>query len=242
MKSIPYTIGGTYGFLTIISDAPSDKHGHPRVIVQCVCGRKKMMVRSAVTAGRNRSCKCQGAILRIEHRFWSRVRKTDGDGCWEWTGTFRTTGYGQFLAAGQQWIAHRYAWKMANGPIPNGMFVCHKCDNPPCVRVSHLFLGTAADNAADMKAKGRSAKGAKNGSHTRPDRRPRGDRNGSRIDPTRLPRGSAKAIAKVTEADVAEMRRLHAAGVPCSALARRYPICLRNVYRAVQRKTWKHVP
>lgn len=73
--------------------------------------------------------------------------------CWIWTGARMRYGYFQY---GKKLIgAHRVAWELRNGPIPDGLYVLHRCDNPPCVRPDHLFLGTAADNTADMVAKGR---------------------------------------------------------------------------------------
>ena len=90
-------------------------------------------------------------------RFWSYVTKTDD--CWPWTGSIHNTGYGRMKAKHKQVFVHRVSWEMSNGPIPNGMFVLHRCDNPPCVRPDHLFLGTKGDNNRDRVAKGRSAGG-----------------------------------------------------------------------------------
>jgi len=87
-------------------------------------------------------------------RFWAKVDKT-GD-CWEWTGARFHHGYGLFYeSASVRTRAHRFAYETLAGPIPPGVLVLHRCDNPPCVRPEHLFLGTQADNVADMIAKGR---------------------------------------------------------------------------------------
>lgn len=85
------------------------------------------------------------------------------DNCVEFKGSRGTDGHGRTRCLGKMWYAHRLAWTLANGPIPDGMNVCHECDNPPCINVGHLFLGTHADNVADMVAKGRSAVGSRHG-------------------------------------------------------------------------------
>lgn len=96
----------------------------------------------------------------MKERFWNKVRKSVD--CWEWQASTNRRGYGQFKiydrGNGKQKVmeSHRLAWILTNGDIPDGMCVCHKCDNPKCVRPDHLFLGTQRDNARDMAQKGRA--------------------------------------------------------------------------------------
>lgn len=86
-------------------------------------------------------------------RFWAKV--DFGDECWNWTGGRFENDYGAFQLDGKAVRAHRVAWELINGPIPEGLIVCHHCDNPGCQRPNHLFLGTHADNAQDRERKGR---------------------------------------------------------------------------------------
>lgn len=98
-------------------------------------------------------------------RFWSKVDVRKETACWLWRGEARHLfGYGAFHPAhGQTEGAHRVAFEIMNGPIPDGMAVCHHCDNPPCCNPAHLFLGTPGDNVRDAQTKGRSATGERNG-------------------------------------------------------------------------------
>lgn len=99
-----------------------------------------------------------------EERFWSRVQINEPGECWWWQTCRTQTGYGKTWFRNELWYAHRVAWTLTYGEIPEGLCVCHQCDEPGCVNPYHLFLGTDADNVADMIAKERQARGEQNGS------------------------------------------------------------------------------
>lgn len=91
---------------------------------------------------------------QMASRFWTKVRKSDG--CWEWTAGRSGKGYGQFYTGSAlRDGAHRVAWELTHGPVPPSMVVMHLCDNPPCVRPSHLALGGQSANITDAFRKGR---------------------------------------------------------------------------------------
>ncbi len=92
-------------------------------------------------------------VIPPADKLMSRVVQVD-TGCWEWTGPVNNKGYGTCRILGERY-AHRASWTLANGPIPDGLVVCHKCDNPRCVNPEHMWLGTLVDNNRDMFAKGR---------------------------------------------------------------------------------------
>lgn len=141
--------------------------------------------------------------------------------CKLWTGSKQTRGYGQrsIRIAPGKWRrkgVHRITWEEAHGAIPEGMFVCHRCDNPSCYELTHLFLGTAADNNADMVAKGRNRYACR--------------------------RGEKVNTAKLTVGNVLEMRALYARGnISQSELGRLFGVSNQTARRVVLNLRWKHV-
>lgn len=121
--------------------------------------RKDGMMRAERSGTRCRPC--FGRALRVPpaERFWEKVRVRQPDDCWEWMAHTQHGGYGVFWTGAERGIkttAHRFAFELHTGsPAPDGIHVCHSCDNPPCCNPAHLFLGTPSDNMRDMVKKGR---------------------------------------------------------------------------------------
>lgn len=161
---------------------------------------------------------CRTADKPLERRLWSRVDRSGGpDACWPFLGSpGNRGGYGQILVDGHNTPAPRAAWIVANGPIPDGLLVCHRCDNPPCCNPRHLFLGTHADNTADMVEKGRGKR------------------------PPAL-RGVAHPGARLRDEQVKSIRLRLAEGVSQRQIARQYGVSQSQVSHIATGKHWTDV-
>lgn len=161
-------------------------------------------------------------------RFWDKVEVLEEDECWEWKAGKNKKGYGQIKICGKMYGAHRVAWFLKSGPIPRGLFVLHKCDNPPCENPKHLFLGTNKDNILDASKKGKIASGDRHGSKTHPEKisHPNGEKNGN---------------SNLTNLIVLEMRKRYSEGELQANIAKNLEVSQVQVSRIVNRKRWTHV-
>ena len=149
----------------------------------------------------------------LKERFWNKVDIRGPDDCWNWTAGRMKTGYGSFRIYSRNYKSSQAVWMLTNGKIPPGMYVCHHCDNKICVNPRHLFLGTPADNARDMWAKGRGVSG----------------------------RGILNGKTKITDEQVMELRILFQNGMPKKELADLFHICVQYVGSICQRKRRNYV-
>jgi len=159
----------------------------------------------------SRDCYSKGKMLPIENRFWERVNKTKT--CWIFTGTLNgIMGYGTISREGIQTPAHRVSWEIHNGPIPFGMWVLHKCDNPPCVNPEHLYLGTVTENTNDKVNRGR------------------------------LLVGERVHNAKLTSGQVLSIRSRARSGESGSLIAKEFGMKRPYIRKVVTGERWKHLP
>ena len=160
--------------------------------------------------------------MSLQDRFDRFVHPEPNSGCFLWAGQVRKCGYGYFRVSSDPSKAlegaHRVSWKLSKGSIPSGMMVCHHCDNRTCVNPDHLFLGTAKDNMMDAGKKGRM-----------------NWKNPSRPG---LPKGSSHHAAKLTEAEVLEIRASSSLGVD---LAKDYGVSPNTISRIRRREIWASI-
>jgi hypothetical protein len=144
-------------------------------------------------------------------RFWNKAESKSKDGCWEWQKATQSKGYGSVnIGNGKTALAHRVAYEITYGTIPDGLNVLHHCDNRRCINPKHLFLGTCEDNSRDMVNKGRQAKGEGNGQ------------------------------SKLTVKEVIRIRELYYSGdYSYNELAKLFPVCSVTIRGIVKEKYWR---
>lgn len=154
-----------------------------------------------------------GIMQAVEPRFYSRITKGEGDKCWIWNRAIDGREYGVLVVKGNPRKAHRISWELNNGPVPEGMVVCHRCDNKRCVRPDHLFLGTQRDNILDCLNKGRRV----------------------------MPSGENNCASKLTGNQVREIIQKIEHGEGACKLAREYGVTIGAIYPIKKGRTWKNI-
>lgn len=197
--------------------------------------------------------------IPLSVRFWAKVDKTPGQGpwgnCWVWTGSYRPNGRGRFFISRKGKQAYRVSYLLAHleWNLESPLEICHKCDNPACVRPSHLFEGTRSENMQDCVCKGRIASGDRHGSkihpekilrgedspsRKHPERMARGNQHGSKTHPEKIERGIQRYNAKVTDELVRSIRQDTRQGI---VIAKDHDVSPSLVSRIKLRKAWAHV-
>lgn len=157
-------------------------------------------------------------------RFWSRVRIGHVDECWIWQAAKDRRGYGLFMAKRKHYRSPRVAYELSNGPLRDGEFACHCCDNPSCVNPSHIFSATHKENMRDMAVKKRAATGA---------------HHVSVASPHLIQKGQDHSQAKLTEEQVVAIREM--GHTPRQILAAKFGVSPSAISLILKRKTWRHL-
>lgn len=223
-KKIDLT-GKKFGRLTVLREATEKKYINGEILWECKCdcGSEKLVYPcgSQLRQGAKKSCGCLWNPTKEE--YLNRLKQKLEENCkWnaqcqEWTGFKDSDGYGKIsvtLNAKERPLSvHRVSWMIHIGNIPEGMCICHHCDNPACFRPEHLFLGTQQDNMDDKMNKKRH----------------------------RTPKGESTWNVKITEFQAKEIFSLKNSGITSHDLAKKYNTAASNIRQIWQKRSWKHI-
>jgi len=163
----------------------------------------------------------------VQDRFLAKVSKESReDGCWIWTASIRTDGYGQFGWKGRIIGAHKFSYMLFVGDVPDPLVVCHRCDNQLCVNPDHLFLDTQSENVWDMRRKNRNFRAT-------------GNMNGMRRRPDRVAKGEKHGQAKLTRETVKAIKRFAKLGWKPKEIADHFGVGPSTIRDVLTGKTWK---
>ena len=173
--------------------------------------------------------------MNVKERFEKYIELIPFTTCWIWNGSLNKKGYGCFWANNTRFRANRFSYTLYKGEIPEGMFVCHSCDNPSCVNPEHLWLGTPKDNVQDMIKKGRSHYSRGSRKHCKQ----HGNHSGKHYN---HPKGEKHYSSKLTEQQVKEIRlKYKPFEYSPYRLAEEYNVSCQSIKKIVKRQTWKHI-
>jgi hypothetical protein len=165
------------------------------------------------------ACAAASRVRPVDERLREKTDRSGGpDACWPWGGKRDGDGYGKIWIGQGEQLAHRVAYTVAKGPIPDGLIIRHTCDNPPCCNPRHLLTGTRTDNSRDRVERKHSLKGREGWN------------------------GATNGRAKLTDDLVIEIRARYAAGETQIALGQSFGVHNGTISSIVRRKTWQHLP
>ena len=178
---------------------------------RCDCGLEREVSGSSLRSGRAKQCwfNCPLLVEKKINEIFDKKYVEDKNGCWRWTGLKCKGGYGKI---GNDDKSHRFSYRRFIGQIPEGMCVCHTCDNRDCVNPDHLWLGTTQDNTKDKIDKGRQIRGEKIGS------------------------------SKLKDEDVINIRKMRISGKSQKEISEKFKISRITVMLICQNKSWSHLP
>lgn len=213
MKRLSNEYGKVYGLLTVVADVMNYKTKTRMMFCRCACGNEKIIAMASLRSGATKSCGCMQKIGNVRQHILSKTIK-NGD-CIEWIGLKDKDGYGKIKINKKNLRVHRVIYEDKFGKIKNNFLVCHTCDNPSCVNINHLFLGTVKDNTQDMLEKGRGF--------------------------VQKQFGENNNQAKLTKSKVIRILEYADIGIKQKEIASMFNISPVTVSNIIKNKSWKHI-